>query len=95
MSTTKIQDLPTPKPSERESSSTHKSTDGPLTVLFYIVALYISFLCSGVFEEKLYKGTYISDSAGGNKIKFSHPLLAILCNSFVAYIISSAVLVKM
>lgn len=72
------------------------NNDGFMIKVFFIVALYSSFVFSGVYEEKLYKGTYSpSNESPDMKIKFSHPLLAILCNSIVAYAISALVLNSM
>lgn len=66
-----------------------------LTKMFYIVALYLSFLFSGILEEKLYKGKFVSDSDPDKKIKFSHPTIAIFLNSLFSYIISSIALSTM
>jgi hypothetical protein len=63
------------------------------TKIFYICALYTSFLVSGVFEEKLYKGSYLDSE--NKKLKFTHPVLAIFFNSFISLVISSIVLSMM
>jgi hypothetical protein len=60
------------------------------TKIFFIVGLYVSFLFSGIFEEKLYKTIYSSENTP--KIKFSHPIIAILLNSFISLVISSGFL---
>lgn len=77
--------------------STNKHTPGSkqselFTKLFYIAALYASFLFSGIFEEKLYKGAYTSDKDPSKKIRFSHSSVAILLNSIISFIISSVAL---
>lgn len=56
--------------------------------IFFILGLYAMYLISGVYEEKLYKGTY-TDSSLSEKIRFDHPLIAIVINSVVCYFISS------
>jgi hypothetical protein len=66
-----------------------------LTKILFIIALYVSFLFSGIFEEKLYKGTYVSDKDPSQSIKFKHPLIAIFFNSVISYLISTIALATM
>lgn len=54
--------------------------------VFYIVGLYISFVISGIFEEKLYKGTYVDKK--NNKFRFDQPMLALFLNGLISYLIS-------
>jgi hypothetical protein len=61
-----------------------------ITKIVFIVALYVSFLFSGIFEEKLYKGNYVDSN--NKKLKYSSPLLAIFLNNLVSFIISGAIL---
>lgn len=56
--------------------------------IFFIIGLYVMYLVSGVYEEKLYKGTY-TDSSKSSEVRFEHPLVAIMINSIVCYFISS------
>lgn len=63
-----------------------------LSKAIFIIALYVSFLFSGIFEEKLYKGVYVSDQDEKKKIKFSHPSIAILLNSLISFTISKIAL---
>ncbi len=59
---------------------------------FFIASLYGLFLCSGLFEEKIYKGTYISDNDPSVAIKLKHSSIPIMINTFISYIISSIAL---
>ncbi len=54
--------------------------------VFYIVGLYISFVISGIFEEKLYKGNYVDNK--NNKFRFDQPMLALFLNGLISYLIS-------
>lgn len=54
--------------------------------IFYIVGLYVSFVISGIFEEKLYKGTYTDNKNG--KFKFDQPMLALFLNGLISYCIA-------
>jgi len=54
--------------------------------LFYIIGLYISFVISGIFEEKLYKGTYLDKD--NSKFKFDQPMLALFLNGVISYFIA-------
>jgi len=54
--------------------------------IFYIVGLYISFVISGIFEEKLYKGTYTDSQKF--KFKFDQPMLALFLNGLISYLIA-------
>jgi hypothetical protein len=72
-----------------------KKSNELLTKLFFIVSLYVSFLFSGIFEEKMYKGTYVNANNPDQKIKFTHPLLAIFFNSAISLVISGIVLFSM
>jgi hypothetical protein len=69
-----------------------KKENETLTKIFFIIALYVAFLFSGIFEEKLYKGSYFSHSDPSKKIKFSHPVIAIFTNSVISFIIASIAL---
>jgi hypothetical protein len=63
-----------------------------VTKIFYIISLYVCFVFSGIFEEKLYKTNYI---IGTEKVKFHHPSLAIMANSIIASFIANIVLMTM
>lgn len=52
--------------------------------IFYIVGLYVSFVISGIFEEKLYKGTY--HDSKNNKFRFDQPMLALFLNGLISYL---------
>lgn len=78
----------TPKDNKKSNSET-------LLKIFFIIGLYVSFLFSGIFEEKLYKGKYVSDKDPSISIKFNHPLIAIFANSIIALIISQFALSSM
>ena len=78
----------------KEGSASNKNSE-IFTKIFFIIGLYVSFLFSGIFEEKLYKGSYFSDSDPSIKIKFSHSLIAIFANSVIAAIISGGILASM
>jgi hypothetical protein len=80
---------------ETPSQDSKKKNSEVLTKIFFIIALYISFLFSGIFEEKLYKGKYTSDSNPNKSVKFAHPTIAILVNSIIAYVISMIALASM
>ena len=79
----------TPKPELTNNSSNFNET---LLKIFFIIGLYVSFLFSGIYEEKLYKGNYYNED---KKLKFQHPLLAIFINSFISFIVSNIVLFTM
>ncbi len=55
--------------------------------IFYIIGLYFSFVISGIFEEKLYKATYV-DEKNNKKFKFDQPMLALFINGLISYLIS-------
>jgi len=55
--------------------------------IFYIIGLYVSFVISGIFEEKLYKGTYV-DEKNNKKYKFDQPMLALFLNGLISYLIA-------
>jgi hypothetical protein len=80
---------------ETPNPDSKKKNSEVLTKIFFIIALYISFLFSGIFEEKLYKGKYTSDSNPKVSVKFSHPTIAILVNSIIAWVISMIALASM
>jgi len=63
--------------------------------IFFIVGLYASFLFSGIYEEKLYKGNYYNQDDPTLRIKFKHPLLAIFVNSLISCIVSNIILLTM
>jgi hypothetical protein len=63
-----------------------------VTKMFYIISLYICFVFSGIFEEKLYKTNY---TLGSEKVKFHHPSIAIMANSIIATFIAQIVLMTM
>lgn len=56
-----------------------------LMKIFLILGLYVCFIFSGIYEEKLYKTNYSVDSLS---IKFNNPSIAILANSLIAYLIA-------
>lgn len=64
-----------------------------LSMLFLISGLYISFIISGVFEEKLYKGKYTDSN--GIHYKFSQPSLALFLTSLLSFLISAIALARM
>lgn len=57
-----------------------------LLKIFYIMGVYISFVISGVFEEKLYKGTYVDSN--NKKFRFDQANLALFLNGIISYFIS-------
>jgi hypothetical protein len=67
----------------------HKSNE-MLTMLIYIVGLYVSFLVSGIFEEKIYKNKYDE-----GKLAFTHPALALMLISAMSLMISQGMLFTM
>lgn len=75
--------MTTAKPQPEEKS-------GFLLKIFYTIGLYLAFLVSGIFEEKLYKTTYLDQN--NNKIKFNSPTLAIFLISIVSLIIARIML---
>jgi hypothetical protein len=72
-----------------------KKNSEVLTKIFFIIALYVSFLFSGIFEEKLYKGKYVSDVDSNKTVKFAHPTIAIMVNSIISCVISMIALASM
>jgi H+/Cl- antiporter ClcA len=67
------------------STGKHKPT-GLVTILVFICGLYASFVVSGVYEEKLYKGKY------ADGLRFVHPPLALFVISLISLFISQSVL---
>jgi hypothetical protein len=84
----------TPNP-ESSSISTSNNYNDVIIKVFFIVGLYASFLFSGIYEEKLYKGNYFNLEDPPKKLKFGHPLLAIFINSLISYILSEIILFAM
>jgi hypothetical protein len=82
----------TPSP---DTLSTKSNSNDVFMKVFFIVGLYASFLFSGIYEEKLYKGNYYNQDDPTVKIKFQHPLLAIFVNSLISCIISNIILLTM
>jgi hypothetical protein len=80
-----------------DSSHVSHKTEGSdvFMKVFFIVGLYVSFLFSGIYEEKLYKGNYYNQDDPTLKIKFQHPLLAIFVNSLISCIVSNIILLTM
>lgn len=58
--------------------------------LFCIFGVYVSFVISGVFEEKLYKSTF--DDENDKKIRFNQPVVALLINGVISYILAEMLL---
>lgn len=58
--------------------------------IFIILGLYISFVISGIFEERLYKGFFIDKN--NKKFRFELPMLALFLNGLISYLIASFVL---
>ena len=58
--------------------------------IFIILGLYVSFVISGIFEERLYKGTFTDKN--DKKFRFELPMIALLLNGIMSYAISSFVL---
>ena len=70
-----------------------QSKSSILSMILLISGLYVSFVISGIYEEKLYKGKY-SDSKGG-QYKFSQPSLALFATSLLSFIIAAVALSTM
>jgi hypothetical protein len=58
--------------------------------IFIILGIYVSFIISGVFEERLYKGHFLDKN--GNKFRFDLPIIALFLNGLISYLISCYVL---
>lgn len=58
--------------------------------IFIIVGLYVSFVISGIFEERLYKGTFTDKN--NKKFRFELPMIALFLNGIISYLIASYVL---
>ena len=67
-------------------SQTENKSNNILSMVILISGLYVSFVISGIYEEKLYKGKY-TDSEG-KSFKFSQPSLALFLTSVLSFIIS-------
>jgi len=60
-----------------------------VSMIFFISGLYVSFVLSGVFEEKLYKTKYFD---GKQEFKFTQPSFAIFFISLFSLTISLVML---
>jgi hypothetical protein len=61
-------------------------------MIFFISGLYVSFVVSGVFEEKLYKTKYLD---GKLEYKFAQPSFALFFISLISLSISLIMLKTM
>lgn len=69
-------------------------TSGGIEKVLYMIGLYVSFLFSGIYEEKLYKNEYL-DEETGKTFKFKYSILAIMFNSILGYLFSSVMLIAL
>ena len=58
--------------------------------IFIILGLYISFVISGIFEERLYKGTFTDKN--NKKFRFELPMIVLFLNGLMSYLIAYFVL---
>lgn len=58
--------------------------------IFIIIGLYVSFVVSGVFEERLYKGFFTDRN--NKKFRFEMPMICLFFNGLISYLFSSFVL---
>jgi hypothetical protein len=58
--------------------------------IFIILGIYVSFIISGIFEERLYKGHFLDKN--GKKFRFDLAVIALFLNGLISYLISWYVL---
>ena len=60
--------------------------------IFYLFGVYVSFLISGVYQEKLYKFKFTDEF--NNKKLFNQPMITLLINGLISFIIAEIFLYK-
>ena len=75
----------------QEKENISQETESSLTKLRYIILLYVFYLFSGLFNEKLTKTLYEYKDNENNikKLRFKYPSISLCILSFFSFIISS------